>query len=298
MNIYIPQTLDQSISVMGKMDEIEYFVANKPPAEILFLDFWLGSSKDCQTWAMFVRKITDKDYEDEDCDTNIYPETLAVWLTEPPKNNGDIIGAILFDVHEALRKGNKLNDKLIQEIVKSHPFPEYRTVAEYLPVAPKDWLGLPAEMTVGCELSEGACLYREFWDEYQRNSFKGVIAAVFSPRVEGILLNYSLRVQELIPLMPYAVDWPLARRGKDLPCKRVKIQGKVPWKEETDTALLSLYQSVPWDSSWTPNYYAKPTVRLCVPGSNAENAIANWHRIAKFLRKLKKSGADLMPSTE
>ena len=151
---------------------------------------------------------------------------LAVWLTEPPKNNGDTIGAILFDVHEALRKGNKLKDELIQEIVKSHPFPEYRTVAEYLPVAPKDWLGLPAEMTIGCELSEGACLYREFWDEYHRDSLKDVIATVFSPRVDGLLLNYSLRVRELIPLMPYAVDWPLARRGKDLPYKRKVIQGK------------------------------------------------------------------------
>lgn len=286
MKIFDPQSLVQSISVMQEIDELEFFVVEDHPDELLETTFWLGSSKDCKLWAMFVNKTP---FEEED-NTRIAPQKIVAWLTDPPENNSKVIGNILFDTYTKLLKGKKLNAQLIQKIIKSHPFPEYQKVLEFLPEAPKDWLELPVEITVEFELSEGACLYKAIWEEYQRDSFKDVVATLFGPRLDGLLLGYSLRVRGLIPLMPYEIDWPLARRGKETPYKRSKVQGEVPWKEEANTALLVLYQSLPSSGFFcAPSYFAKPTVRLCVAGSDAENAITNWYRIAKILRKLKKT---------
>jgi len=194
---------------MGQFDHVQYHVVPNLPDHHLHLDFWLGSSNDCQTWALFA---VDKNYEI--ANQEISPSDLVAWLTAPPKDNSDTIGAILAHVHFAILQGKLLDDSLIHSIIALHPFPSYLTVAHYLPEGPEEWLPLPAEIMVSFELSEGACLYPSIFEEYKRDSFKDVIATLFSPRIDGNTLSYSLLIRKVVPLESYEVDWPLARRGK------------------------------------------------------------------------------------
>ena len=196
MKIQIPDTLEQASTIMHEIDHIQCHVVRNCPEHLLLSDFWLGSSKDRKKWALFVVETDDDDTTDD----NIRPEDLVVWLTNPPKGNAETIGAILTDVFLEALQGSSLDDNLIHSIITSHPFPVYQTVAHYLPVAPKEWLSLPAQIVVGFDLSEGACLYKSIFYEYKRKSFEEVIAMLFSPRLGGVLLSYSLLIREVVPL--------------------------------------------------------------------------------------------------
>ena len=64
---------------------------------------------------------------------------------------------------------------------------------------------------------------------------------------EWLVINLSLE--------PQGNNWPLARRGKEAPTQREKVQGDLPWEYETDQSLFSIYQHV----SGTGLGYHQPT---------------------------------------
>jgi hypothetical protein len=100
----------------------------------------------------------------------------------------------------------------------------------------------------------------------------------------------------VIPLLQWDVDWPLARRGKEVPTRRGKAQGALPWKYEAGQPLLAIYQHLPATGrELTPPCFSKPVVRLRVGGHSREAAIANCHRCARALRELKRDIPEKAP---
>ena len=246
-------------------------------------DLWLGSSRNGRTWLLAAAPYDT--YEGFDP-----AETTVAALLDPPKQNKDTIAEILLRIYIAGRNVEQLSNDAIDEILVATPFPEYRPVAIYLPKAPQDWLHLPAEFVVSFSLSEGACVTGGLFEEYRRDSLEEVLRIVCGPRQDGILIAYSLAAREVVPLLTWDIDWPLARRGKGAPVRRDKVQSTLPWDSETDQSLFSIYQHVPGTGFWiAPPYYSKPTVRLRVGGRSQEEAVSNWYQCARALRTMKQN---------
>ncbi|MGB7934704.1 MAG: hypothetical protein WCH04_21285 [Gammaproteobacteria bacterium] len=170
---------------------------------------------------------------------------------------------------------------------------EIPQVRDYFPEAPREWLDLPAEMTVDVALSDGACVYGGVFTYYARNSVDEALRVLCGPREDGILIAYTLNVRQVVPLLRWDMDWPLSRRGREVPVKRQLAQGAAPWDFETDRSLVNLYQAFSGRGQWNPPYFGQPVVRLRVGGRTREAAIANWYRCARALRRLKNEVIEL-----
>ncbi len=249
-------------------------------------DFVLGCSEDKSSWGLAALPWG----RDESFDGNA--ETLrsacTAILVDPPSVREDSILMILFRVFNEVRRTGRISVQQTDEILASVPFREYLPARSYLPELPESWLSLPVELCVGFSLSEGACLYASIFKEYSRASLKDALEMLCSPRIDGIMIQYDLVVRDVIPFLAWDVDWPLSRRGKEAPCKREKVQGVLPWEYHADQTVLSVYQWLPIRNIWAGiPYYGEPVVRLKVGGRSQQEAISNWHRCAKALRKLR-----------
>jgi len=253
-----------------------------------YADFYLGSSQDNKEWTLAM--IPWGESGDDDGSRSIPLSSCRAVLVDPTKpQQDDVIFKILLLVYDALKTSPRISMEKMQEIITSVPFTKYYAAGTYLPDLPEDWRNLPVELCVTIELSDEACFTPDLLREFRRATFTDALAVLYGPRVEGITIGYKLVVQDVIPFLPWDVDWPLSRRGNDVPYKRSKLEGTLPWKEYPDQALLTVYQYLPSKSIWRfgPLFYGQPSVRLSVGGRSQEAAVSNWHRCAKALRKIK-----------
>lgn len=250
--------------------------------EVFLHDFWIGSSKDRNTWVLSRSKSADVGVVSGN------PDPL-VFLYNPLKPEPTIITEIMVKVYLSTRDGIP-DERRIESIINGVPFPEYKPIELLFPDVPTKWLGIPAEWVVGFQLSDGAGVTLTLYGEYERDSLEGVMDIVGGERHPGILINYNLVAREVYPFLTWDVDWPLARRSKDLPAQRTKTQGELPWEEVTNCSLLTIYQYLPIENStWEIPYYGQPVVRLRVAGLSREDAVRNWHHCAKIIRKVRYS---------
>lgn len=285
MHIILPADRDAFVSAMDTITAWEIAVLswdyrNDP----LYVDFWdnasydfsLGYSQDKSRWTLSAVSWYRKECDDGKIDRS----TCTAVLVDPPHVREESILMILFRIFNEIRKTGQISVQKIDEIVGSVRFKEYLPAGSYLPELPENWLHLPVELDVGFSLCEEACLYSSIFKEYRRDSFRDVLKMLCGPRHSGIMIHHNLVVRDAIPFLGWDVDWPLSRQGKESPYKRKKVQGVLPWDYQPDQTLLSAYQSA-------QSYYDQPVVRLKVGGRNQREAISNWHRCAKALRKLK-----------
>jgi hypothetical protein len=288
MRILLPTTSQDGefLETLNQIESWKFVILpwSLPSKEsLLGQDFWLGSSHDGKTWLLAV--VPFGDYDDFDP-----AESAVAALLDPPKRNSDTIAEILLRIYIARQNSDRLSEAVIDEILTAVQFPEFRSVGGYLPEAPRDWLHLPGELVVGFTLSEHAFVNGHTYDTYSRDSIEAALRVVCGPRHDGLLIGYTFATREVIPLLQWDIDWPLARRGKSEPTRREKVQGDLPWESETDQSLFTLYQHVPGTGFWcAPPYYSKPVVRLRVGGRSQDEAIANWHQCARALRKVKQN---------
>jgi hypothetical protein len=266
-------------------------------------DHWLGSSRDGRIWALAAKSnAANGETREHDLHITGIGEQVVALLLDPPKRDSSTISKILFSIHYRNVTGDPHDAEAINRITRQISFPEHLKVRAYLPEAPKEWLDLPAELVVGFAPSEGASISKGTFEEFTRSSLKTAIGVVCGLRHEGILIGYNLVIREVMPFLKWEVDWPLARRGKGMPYERQKVQGMLPWEYKTDDTLVSIYQSVPFSgAALAPHYYNEPVVRLRVGGRNRGEAISNWLKCAKALRKLKqqvKNDFDAAPCSE
>ena len=295
MRILLPAQDGDFIEALNQIESWNFVVVpyNLPDRDICFKqNLWLGSSRNGRTWLLAAVPFG--------IDERFDPaETAVAALLDPPKQNEDTIAEILLRIYIAGKEVNRLSKSSSDEILAAVTFPEYRSVASCLPDAPHEWLQLPAELVVGFELSEGACVSRYTFDEYSRDSLEDVLRVACGPRQDGILIDYTLAAREVIPLLSWDVDWPLTRRGTAAPERREKVQGMLPWETETDLSLLTIYQHVPGTGFWlTPPYFSKPVVRLRVGGRSQEEAVSNWYQCARALRAMKRNIPEITPLWE
>jgi hypothetical protein len=296
MRILLPTPQnDDFLEALNQVESWDLAVApyNLPGRDNCFgQDFWLGASRNGSTWVLAA--VPFGDYEGFDP-----AEAAVAALLDPPKQNEDTITEILLRIYIAGKEVDRLNKSTIDEILTEVPFPEYLPVESHLPEAPQNWLQLPAEFVVNFTLSEGACVGGCTFNEYSRDSLEDVLRVVCGPRHDGILIAYTLAVREVIPLLNWDVDWPLARRGTAAPERREKVQGMLPWETEADQSLLSIYQHVSGTGFWmAPPYYSKPVVRLRVGGRSQDEAISNWYQCAHALRTMKRNIPEIAPLWE
>jgi hypothetical protein len=257
--------------------------ASETPEACLLHDHWLGSSRDGRVWALSVCPPA----ESSSNHAEDIPKGIVAFLIDPPKRDIGTFASILLRVHVATAEGSA-DSSAIEEIIRSCPFPEYRNVGSYLAEAPTDWLAWPAALCHDLDLSENTAMSEDTFLGYSRDSLEEALRVVCGGRRWGIALHYSLQVQELFPLLPWEVDWPLSRRGTDEPQKRGRVQGSLPWDMVHDRSLLTIYQAVPWVGTFMSIHtFREPVVRLKVAGKTAEEAIGNWQKCAKALRRLR-----------
>ena len=250
--------------------------------------FWLGKSSNHKEWALAAIPGSIDQSEGLHLET-IYSACTAI-LVDPPKLQEDAIFKILFLIHSKFKKALWITENTVNEIFGAVVFNEYLPAQNYLPELPKDWLPLPVELCVSFELSENACAPPFIFRDCRRNSLKEALEVLYGPRHDGLLICYALVVRKVTPFLAWNVDWPLSRRGKEAPFKRRKVQGTFPWEYHADQTILAVYQWAPLRGfELSPDYFAQPTIRLIVGGKSQEEAISNWHKCAKALRKMKPS---------
>lgn len=248
-------------------------------------EHFVGSSRDGRVWAL---ALTRKDRLHDDS-SELRPDEIVAFLVDPPKRQFDAIAEALFRVHIACSANLPLRIEAREDILCAVQFQGYKRVSTFLPEAPADWLELPAELCVSFELSEGAAVGESKFREYSRDSLEEALRVLLRGRQWGILIAYTLAVREVVPFIPWEVDWPLARKGETVPSKRERTQGVLPWESENDPSLLSIYQSVRRIGMGTPHCFDEPVLRLRAGGRTPEEAESNWHRCAKALRGLKRA---------
>jgi hypothetical protein len=165
----------------------------QPEVCILRHAHWLGSSRDGRVWAL---AISSNDALEEDDSLVAYdddqaPGEIVVYLLDPPRRYVGPIETILFRVHVATVSGT-IDANTIDRIVAEVPFKDPLRVAEYFPMAPKEWLDLPAGIFVDLDGSEGTGLNQHIVQEYARNTIEEALKIVCAPRECGILVVYTL----------------------------------------------------------------------------------------------------------
>ena len=251
-------------------------------------DHYLWSSPNGQVWA-FAAVDSKRNLEHEPSSDDLKPGQVEFMLFDPPVQSESTIRELFFRLHLARIEEENFGPERADEIAAATAFPNYRTVADQLPGAPEGWLDLKVGLGHGFELSEGAYISEETWDAYTCDSLEDALRNLVAPRACGILVKYALWTPDVIPLLQWNLDWPLSRRGDAAPAKRGAVQGDLPWEEDADRGLLTVYQWAPCvGSAWTPHYDMKPMLRLSVGGRTQEDAEANWHCCAKALRRIKR----------
>ena len=299
MKVLLPNS-ETSARFYSEIEKIDHWSLTIPSKESGQYDsvlstFWIGNSHDGRVWALM---IDNEDLEDNEDSSD---RDIVAALINPPKRSPNPIAEILLQVFSSLNPDGKINDKnKIDEIISSVEFPVYKLVSDFLSSPPKSWGDIPCELVVGFELSEGACVYEAIFKSYRRNSFHEALEVLNGPRHDGILIQYSLKAREVTPLLTWDIDWPLMRRGKEVPIERTKVQGDYPWEYEADDTLACIYQHVFSRSAWTTGtpYFGEPNIRMLTGGISPEDAIKNWTSCASFFRTTLKSFKEMVPDDE
>jgi len=239
--------------------------------------FWLGGSDDGKYYFLAAAK-----------DELVPLRDSVLAITEPLSRECSYLTEVMFRALAVTQRAGALSDKAAADILSRVSLPSYQMGGEFSPDLPKQWLSLPCELVVGFTLSEGAHVSRATFKEYRRDALREALEVVKGKRHDGILLRYLLHTRGVVPFLFWDLDAPLARRGQQLPQKREKVQVSVPWEAEADATLLEIYQHLPSRGIWSvgPPYFGEPRVRLRVGGRTEEEAIANWEKCARTLRRI------------
>lgn len=294
MKIILKNTEREFNEYFSRITDFKFFVhplyiADDPLLSEFFpsdSDFYLGSSDDNSVFTLAVLPWAENEKIEDGFPSRWFCNAI---LIDPIAADEVTIFKILFLAHQEEKRSVAITTTRLNEIQNSFNFPTFKTVGEYSDGLPKTWSDYEVEFNVGFVLSEGACLYREIFKEYQRDNFKEILEVLYGPRYDGLLFCYHVVARHTIPFLGWDADWPLLGRGKNQPVKRKKMEGVIPGEYDENCKLLSLYQRFSHSVGYgTPPYFGKPTVYLRVGGITEEDAIKNWRICANLLRPMAK----------
>ncbi|MDZ7854187.1 MAG: hypothetical protein U5L98_16515 [Halomonas sp.] len=231
-------------------------------------DFFLGRSPDFGVWTLLA---VDAEAPMEVLD----PADLVAWMSDPPCKNLQAITDGLIELFLKSRQQWWVTNDDIRATLERLDF-SIPIVRELLPGAPERWHPLPARFHNHFGLSEGHGVDRGMFLFWERHDAQEIIATLVEGRWHGILLIYELFAENVLPMEPYEVDWPLQRRGKTHPKRKSR---------EDKQCLCRIYQQVNRRVGFcTPPVFDEPVIRLAVSGRSPDDAINNWYAIARQLR--------------
>jgi hypothetical protein len=243
-----------------------------------FLDYSIGISKSGDIYAL---RISENNKEND-----VFTKNVFALLIDPPKKNLAVIQDILLTVRKKYLINKNIDDFEINNFLDSIIFPSYLSGNEILEGLPEDWVNFPIDFDLSIRLSENVLFNKNMYEQYRVNSFEAIIENIFSERIDGYLLSYSLVAKEVTPLLIWDVDWPLLRAGKNFPIKRDMLEGSLPSQYVNNNNLLTIYQSIKKNPRGNPYFYGEPTVRLRVGGISEKIAIKNWYKCSKAIKAI------------
>tara|TARA_B100000700_G_scaffold59109_1_gene64245 strand:+ start:36948 stop:37823 length:876 start_codon:yes stop_codon:yes gene_type:complete len=277
LNADIIRKDDDRYQVMAMVDNLQNVLPSMSLGlnpEILELGmayrFFLGWSADHSIWMLWAVDVDDPTGQPR-------PDHLVAWLTDPPEKNLEAITDGLIELFCKARQRPWITDDDIRATLETLDF-SIPTVETLLTGAPDQWRPLPARFGVHFALSEGWGVNREMFLSWQRQDADSIIATLAEGRRDGILLIYTLQAENVMPMEPYEVDWPLLRRGNTPPQAKAGKEAQ---------RLCRIYQHVERTVGFgaTPPAFDSAVIRLAVSGKTPDDAIRNWYAVAKPLRR-------------
>ena len=159
---------------------------------------------------------------------------------------------------------------------------------------PHLWEPFHPDLSVRLDLSRGACVNRQFYEEFGTNSLDEALEKL-AQMTETRLLYHALpadRIAEvertvdpellggpwqLTPgrhLFAYELCWPLGRRGRDAP-RRIERADRSPLWDGTYACHAFFIIERDW--------YAGP-FRLTVGGASSEDCVRTWETLRSWMR--------------
>lgn len=160
-----------------------------------------------------------------------------------------------------------------------------------LPGVPAEWKRWPVAMDVAFTFHETFGLYQALFDEYTKPTlYESAVKLFEGEDHDYIFPSYGALTVDIVPAFEWYVSWPLQRRGQsDGFTRRGKACGAQGWEGTYEKTLLRLW-SRPTNYSNTSWCYlpSKGRMMLDVGGRTKEQAVDNWYRVAKPLRRILK----------
>lgn len=160
-----------------------------------------------------------------------------------------------------------------------------------LPEAPEEWKRWPVFVSVGFTLYEGFSLSHGLFKEYKKNTMYDAAVKLFEDeKKDYIFPAYGITTEGVTPCFEWYVSWPLQRRGSfDKIIYRENICGAEGWAHSYENTLAKFYLLPTTFSFSTCTYVPSPGIlMLDVGGRTKEQAVENWYKLARPLRRILK----------
>jgi hypothetical protein len=159
-----------------------------------------------------------------------------------------------------------------------------------LPECPEAWKEWLVSIRVDFTFIDGFSIYEDMFKEDYRPTLYQSAVLLFQEEAEDCVFpSYGVFTVDVVPAFEWWVSWPLQRRGTmDGIFRRGKICGAEGWGARYNHTLLRLYLMPKYsDTAWC-YIPSKGQLRLDVGGRTKEQAIENWYRVARPLRRILK----------
>lgn len=192
---------------------------------------------------------------------------------------------------------DEVNDIFFMQFIVSNTRNETRLGGEILPLeCPDEWKKWLVSICVDFTFYDSFALNGDLFKEYYKPTlYQSAIMLFRGENDDYIFPSYGVFTVNVVPAFEWWVSWPLLRKGMiDGITKRGKAYGAEGWDAYYQNTLIRLYLLPKYSNSAWCYVPSKGQLRLDVGGRTKEQAIENWHRLARPLRRiLKQVRADL-----
>ena len=155
---------------------------------------------------------------------------------------------------------------------------------------PQEWRNWPLCIDLGFTFTDTFGWSSPLHDEYSKPTFIRCAEKLFRrEKDDWVFPSYGVLAVGITPALEWYASWPLQRRGSmDKLIRMDKMGGAEGWGHSYNT-LIRLYLLPTFYSSQSWCYVnSRGRLMLDVGGRTKEQAIENWYRVAKSLRRVLK----------
>ena len=165
-----------------------------------------------------------------------------------------------------------------------------------LPECPDAWKKWLISIRVDFTYINGFLIFADMFKEYYKSTLYQSAVFLFQREDEDCIFpSYGVFTVDVVPAFEWWVSWPLQRRGTmDGISRRGDACGAEGWEARYKYTLVRLYLMPKYSQTAWCRISSKGQLRLDVGGRTKEQAIDNWYKVARPLRRiLRQVRADL-----